>query len=64
MDLIVVLDPLEDRWAEHHRMDDLLWRETFESGVVISAIPLSARDFAEPKTMALMRARVEGRVVG
>jgi predicted nucleotidyltransferase len=64
MDLIVVLDPMDDRWAEHDRMDELLWRETLESGIVISAIPLSVSDLAEPKTMALMQARVEGRAVG
>ncbi|HEV2010838.1 MAG TPA: UPF0158 family protein [Candidatus Limnocylindria bacterium] len=64
MDLVVVLDPMDDRWAEHDRMDELLWRETLASGIVISAIPLSARDFAEPTTMALMQARDEGRAVG
>lgn len=64
MDLVVVLDPMTDSWAEHDRMDELLWRETLESGIVLSAIPLSARDFAAPRTMAIESARVEGRVVG
>ena len=64
MDLVVVLEPMDDRWAEHDRMDELLWQETLESGIVISAIPLSASDFAEPETMALMQARDEGRAVG
>jgi predicted nucleotidyltransferase len=64
MDLIVVLDPMEDRWAEHDRMDELLWRETLETGIVLSAIPLSVKEFDEPKTMAIRSARMEGRAVG
>jgi len=64
LDLVVVLEPMTDPWAEHDRMDELLWRETLESGIVISAIPLSARDFDEPRTMAIRSARLEGRTVG
>lgn len=64
MDLVVVLDPMTDSWAELERMDALLWKETLDTGIVISAIPLSEREFAEPRTMALTRARIEGLTVG
>lgn len=64
MDLLIVLDPLDDPWAEHDRMDDLLWRETLESGIVLSAIPLSTKDFEQPRTMAMRSARMDGRIVG
>lgn len=64
MDLVVVLDPMADSWAELDRMDALLWKQTLDSGIVISAIPLSEREFAEPTTMALIRARIEGVAVG
>ncbi|HEV2249701.1 MAG TPA: UPF0158 family protein [Candidatus Limnocylindria bacterium] len=64
MDLVVVLDGPTNPYAEIRRMSDLLWTETVETGVVVSPIPLSVGEFAEPQTMALRQARVEGRTVG
>lgn len=63
VDLAVVLDRVPDPWAELRRMDEVLWRHTLEGGVVISAIPVSEREFERPSTPALIRARAEGRPV-
>ena len=64
LDLLVVLEGATDPYAEIRAMDELQWNETMETGIVVSAIPLSEHEFAEPRTMAIRSARVEGRIVG
>lgn len=64
MDLVVVLDGATDPYAEIRRMNDVLWQQTLDSGIVVSVIPLSEREFAAPATAALKQARTEGRAVG
>jgi len=63
LDLVVVLDGPTDPYAEIRRTADLSWRHTLEAGVVISIIPLAEHDFEHPPTMAIERARIEGRPV-
>jgi predicted nucleotidyltransferase len=64
LDLLVVLDEQESPWDELRRMDEILWRHTERSGVTVSALPVSAADFDEPTTPALIRARAEAVAVG
>ena len=59
LDLLVVLDTVEDPWAEHHRMEEVLWRHTFESGTVVTALPVAKATFAAPDEPVLIRARAE-----
>ncbi|HLQ04394.1 MAG TPA: UPF0158 family protein [Verrucomicrobiae bacterium] len=63
LDLAVVLDRVNDPWAEIARMDDILWRHTLSTGVIVSAIPVAERDFEAPLAPAIARARAEGHAV-
>lgn len=63
LDLAVVLDRVGDPWAEIARMDDILWRHTLATGVVVSAMPVAERDFDAPLAPAIVRARAEGHAV-
>jgi len=60
LDLLVVLTGPRDSWADHARMDDVLWRHTLQSGIVVSAMPVSVADVASPAKPALRRALDEG----
>lgn len=59
LDLLVVLDELASPWDELRRMDELLWRHTEESGTVISALPVSRAELAQPTSPVVLRAAAE-----
>lgn len=59
LDLLVVLDEVPDAWVEHRRMEELLWRHTFESGVVITALPVGRARLESPDEPVLVRAKAE-----
>jgi predicted nucleotidyltransferase len=59
LDLLVVLDTVDDPWAEHHRMDEILWRHTLASGTVVTALPVARTRFDHPDEPVLIRARAE-----
>lgn len=59
LDLLVVLQELDDHWAEHGRMDEILWRHTAASGIVVTAMPVGQARFEQPDTPLLIRARAE-----
>jgi hypothetical protein len=63
VDLLVVLQEVDSAWAEHDRMDEVLWRHSFENDAVISALPVAASDFEAPTEPVVERARREGRIV-
>lgn len=60
IDLLVVLDQTPDRWAELARMDDVMWRHSFENATVVTAVPVSAPDRERSSWPLLRRVRVEG----
>lgn len=60
IDLLVVLDRVDDPWREHQRMDDILWRRSLDNTTVVSALIVSAADFARTRRPVLIRARAEG----
>lgn len=39
IDLLVVLDQVSSRWRERQRIEDVLWRHSFENDIVVSAHP-------------------------
>jgi predicted nucleotidyltransferase len=59
LDLLVVLDAVDDPWAEHRRMDEVLWRHTKDSGTTITALPVGRARFEAPDEPVLIRARAE-----
>lgn len=59
LDLLVVLDEAENSFAELRRMDETLWRHTYDSGVVVTALPVARRRFESPDEPVLIRARAE-----
>jgi predicted nucleotidyltransferase len=63
IDLLVVLDQVESVWDELRRMDEVLWRHSFENDTVISAVPVAEADLERHATPVLIRARTEGQVV-
>jgi hypothetical protein len=62
--LLVVLDRVDSPWEELRRMDEVLWRHSYENDAVVSAVPVAERDLDDPVHPLLIRARAEGRVVG
>jgi predicted nucleotidyltransferase len=59
LDLLVVLDHVDDPWAEHERMDETLWRHTLASGVVVTAFPVAKDRYDHPDVPVLIRAKAE-----
>jgi predicted nucleotidyltransferase len=60
VDLLVVLDQVDSVWAELQRMDDILWRHSFENDTVVSALVIDESRFHDPEAPVVMRAKVEG----
>jgi predicted nucleotidyltransferase len=63
VDLLVVLDRVDSPWEELRRMDEVLWRHSYENDAVVSAVPVAERDLDDPVHPLLIRARAEGRAV-
>jgi len=63
IDLLVVLDRADDRWAEHKRMRDVLWRHSLENDTVVSTLVVDEADYKHALRPVLMRIRAEGEVV-
>lgn len=59
LDLLVVLDGAVEPWAEHRRMEEILWRHTVTSGTLVSALPVARARFEAPDEPVLIRARAE-----
>lgn len=64
IDLLVVLDRVDSFWKEEKRMRDVLWRHSFQNDTLVSATAVGEEEFAQTKSPFLIRARVEGHVVG
>jgi predicted nucleotidyltransferase len=64
LDLLVVLSDVDSAWDELQRMDELLWRHTERSGVLIAALPMSQAEFGRPTTPSGIRAKSEAVRVG
>jgi len=63
VDLLIVLDKIANRWDERRRLDELLGQRLLEDGLVFSAIPISEKELEHPLPPALIRAKIEGRVI-
>lgn len=65
IDMLVVLDDLAGRarWDEVDRMDEILWRHSYENDTVVTAIPVSEHEFEQQTRPFIRRARSEGREV-
>jgi predicted nucleotidyltransferase len=59
LDLLVVLDTVDDPWVEHRRMEDVLWRHTLASGIVVTALPVARARYEHPDEPVLICARAE-----
>jgi uncharacterized protein (UPF0332 family) len=55
VDLLVVLDRVESVWIERERMDDVLWRHSFDNDVVVTAVPVGERDLREFRLPSVVR---------
>jgi predicted nucleotidyltransferase len=60
LDLLVVLADPVDKWHEMRVMDDVLWRHTLDSGIVVSAMAVGSTQWHDPRTPVLLRAAAEG----
>jgi predicted nucleotidyltransferase len=63
IDLLVVLDRVDSPWDELRRMDEVLWRHSYQHAAVISAVPVAERELDDAAHPLLIRARAEGRAV-
>ncbi len=63
IDLLVVLDRVDSPWVELRRMDQVLWRHSYQSNVVVAAVPVGERDLDDASVPLLIRAQAEGREV-
>lgn len=59
LDLLVVLDGDVEPWAEHRRMEEIMWRHTIASGTLVSALPVARTRFEAPDEPVLLRARAD-----
>ena len=64
IDLLVVLRDMESPWDELRRMDDLLWRLSFEHGVTLSALAVTEDEVDNASRPVLIEARSEGMPLG
>lgn len=64
IDTMVVLDSVPDFWREKARIGPIAGRVSLEHDVVLSAMPVGARELAEPSTALIESVRREGVRVG
>jgi hypothetical protein len=64
IDLLVVLDRIDSVWDELRRMDELLWRHSFDNDTVITALPVAEMEAEKQAKPVVIRALAEGRPVG
>jgi predicted nucleotidyltransferase len=55
IDLLVVLDQLDSRWAERRRIEDILWKHSLENDVVVSAFPVGEEELEQSSSPLLAR---------
>lgn len=55
IDLLVVLDRLDSRWAERRRIEDILWKHSLENDVVVSAFPIGEEQLERSSSPFLAR---------
>jgi predicted nucleotidyltransferase len=60
LDLLVVLDRVDSWWKERDFMGDVIWDHTVDSGILVSALPMPADEFAEGKTAFLRNVTADG----
>jgi uncharacterized protein (UPF0332 family) len=57
VDLLVVLDRVDSLWAELDRMDQVLWRHSFDNDLVVTAVPVGEQDLREFRLPSVVRGR-------
>jgi predicted nucleotidyltransferase len=60
LDLLVVLDRVDNRSAERDFMGDVIWQHTYDSGILVSALPVSRDELAKGNTAFLRTVKAEG----
>lgn len=60
VDVLVVLNPMDDFWKEFSRLQALAGPICLEHDVVLSAFPVDAKEYDEPKTPLLLNSKREG----
>jgi predicted nucleotidyltransferase len=63
IDLLVALDHVDSVWEELRRMDEILDRHSVANETVVSVMPVTEADLAEPAIPVLIRATIEGQTV-
>jgi predicted nucleotidyltransferase len=60
IDLLVVLDRVDSVWDELRKMDEILWRHSFENDTIITVLPVGKRELEDGARPVVVRARAEG----
>jgi predicted nucleotidyltransferase len=64
IDLLVVLDEVRSRRRELDRMNEIMWRHSLASDMVVTELPVSADEYRDSDEPLIVRARAEGLPVG
>jgi predicted nucleotidyltransferase len=59
IDLLVVLDRVHSRWAERRRVEDVLWKHSFENDVIVSAFPVAEAELRRQTSPFMRRVQAE-----
>lgn len=63
LDLAVILRDAASPWEDAHRMDQILWTKTLESGITVSTVVIDADDWQRATAPLLASAKAQGRSV-
>lgn len=63
LDLAVILRDAASPWEDSHRMDQILWEKTLESGITVSTVVIDADDWQRATAPLLASAKAHGRSV-
>jgi predicted nucleotidyltransferase len=63
LDLAVILSDAASPWEDAHRMDQILWQKTLESGITVSTVVIDAADWQRATAPLLASAKAQGRSV-
>lgn len=55
-----MLDRVDDWLVERDFMGDVIWQHTLDSGILLSAQPVSADEFAKARTAFLRNVKADG----
>ncbi len=60
IDIFVLLDRVKNPFKERQKFADIIWKLSLKNDIVISALPISIKEFNENRLPVISNARKEG----